>query len=36
MATCILNEFNISLKIFFYDVDSKLIEAMKYTIEIQD
>ena len=36
MATCILEEFNIQLKISFYDVDSKLIEAMKLTIEMKE
>lgn len=29
MATCILQEFSINLEIHFYDVDTKIIEALK-------
>jgi hypothetical protein len=36
MATCILQEFNINLNILFYDVDTKLIEAMKTTIDLKE
>jgi hypothetical protein len=36
MANCILQEFNINLNILFYDVDTKLIEAMKTTIDLKE
>lgn len=29
MATCILKEFNMNLDIYFYEVDTKMIESMK-------
>lgn len=33
MATCILQEFKLKFSIFFYDVDTKLVEALKLAIE---
>lgn len=33
MASSVLQEFNIKLDIYFYDVDTKVIEALKLTIE---
>ena len=33
MATCILQEFKLNFNIFFYDVDTKLVEALKLAIE---
>jgi len=29
MASCILKEFNMNLDIYFYEVDTKMIESMK-------
>jgi len=36
MATCILQEFNIQLKMYFYEVDTKLVEAMKLSIDLKE
>lgn len=36
MASCILLEFNIPLDIYFYEVDTKVIESMKATIELKE
>jgi hypothetical protein len=33
MATCILQEFKLNFTIFFYEVDTKLVEALKLAIE---
>jgi hypothetical protein len=29
MATCILQEFSIDLDIYFYDIDTRIVEALK-------
>lgn len=36
MTSCIVQEFNISLNVHFYEVDTKLVEAMKLAIEQQE
>lgn len=36
MALSILQEFNIKLDIHFYDVDTKIIESLKLTIEAKE
>lgn len=36
MASCVSLEFNIKLNIFFYEVDTKVVEAMKLFIETKE
>lgn len=36
MASSIIQEFNISLGISFYDIDTKVIEALKISIELKE
>ena len=36
MANCIIHEFNIRLSIFFYDVDTSLVDAMKMEIDAKE
>lgn len=36
MASCVILEFNIKLKIHFYDIDTKVIEALKLSIETKE
>lgn len=36
MATCIISEFNISMGINFYEIDGKVLEALKFSIETRE